>query len=1316
MSSKRCILCFLLMLSCVCAAWSQENEQRDIPLISSDFTAGVVIDPGWSIRRATAEVVQEGASAGRYCLRIATTKGENSWDGSMSHRAHVLRKGKVYTLAAYLRSPDRLRINLSLRLAEEPWTGYGGQSFTMTDTWQEYHVTTPPMPEDVSPARFYFHFAYDTGEFYIDSVRFYEGEYVPHKPEGMGQIEGRLMMLDDKTPHVAVPVQAICRERKRENEKTGKWESEEGREQDSQDSIVGQLIATTLSDDKGIYRFMILKPGEYQLRCQVLGGYVYYQKSGEAGAGEQRDGNVLQVKDGVTLRDVDFRFAPFKKGNWRNYDQTDGLAHPSVTSIYCAPNGEMWFGTGAFIIGGEGASRYDGRGFTNFTAEDGLASNWITAIHGAPDGTIWFGTEASGISRYDARGMGDFPHFTNFTTEDGLVSNRINAILCDGQGVTWFGTDNGVSRYDGTEFDNPLTGENRLASSNVRVIHRDPDGVMWFGTDGGAYRYDGSELATFNQEDGLLHNDIIAIYRSPDGIIWFGTNGGVYQYDGREFANFATRDGLVHNFVRAIYCDHDGVMWFGTDGGVSRYDGVTFVNFTIEDGLIYNSITTIQGAADGAIWFGATGSWPGGGGISRYDEKGFANFTTEDGLTHNQVIDIHFSRDDNMWVGTGRGVARYDGRQFYSFATPTRDTRSVNSDSDGTIWAGTQFFCFRYNGRSFVPFMNGNVTNIYRAPDDSMWVAKWDTEGLYRYDGEEALHFTKEKDGLVYDRFAVGRVIDTDADGMVWLGTWGGISRYDGTKFHEPLTQEHGLADNRIAAVCCAENGMVWFGTMDGLSRYDGTEFTNFTNKDGLASNEVRAIHFSTDGIMWCGTSSGVSLYDGNAWSSLDTRDGLAGNHVVSIQQDSEGFIWLGTEGGLTRYRRDNTPPYAQIVSLTADRIYTDLSAVPDFSVGTRVTIEYKSIDLKTLPGKHQYRCRVYETGDVRLETSRRGDLDSTVSGLKSDVPYNPPTRNTTFDWTPEKPGTYTFQVQAIDRDLNYSEPANLALKVVRPFYLRAAFLIPTIGSGAIVLAIVVFLATALTKRRRQVHAYQQLAVRELRDARDMQMALLPEAAPPVEGMEIAGRSIPANTVGGDFFDYLTLADGKAGIALADISGKGLRAAMNAVMTSGMLYEVVKTEMSCGNILSALNAGLYPRMEKQTFAAFSFAILDQNAGVIQWSNAAQPLPMIKQNNGVSEADEDGQLPLGMAPDVTYPDYELRLQVGDTVVFYTDGIIEAENEAEEMYGTDRLMNLMAGIDSLVSAEGVIEAILQDVAGFVGDAERYDDMTIVTIKKL
>jgi sigma-B regulation protein RsbU (phosphoserine phosphatase) len=86
------------------------------------------------------------------------------------------------------------------------------------------------------------------------------------------------------------------------------------------------------------------------------------------------------------------------------------------------------------------------------------------------------------------------------------------------------------------------------------------------------------------------------------------------------------------------------------------------------------------------------------------------------------------------------------------------------------------------------------------------------------------------------------------------------------------------------------------------------------------------------------------------------------------------------------------------------------------------------------------------------------------------------------------------------------------------------------------------------------------------------------------------------------------------------------------------------------------------------------------------------------------------------PDVNYTDYEVRLQAGDMAIFYTDSIIEAGNDAEEMYGTERLLNLVVGIDSAANAKDVIEAIFQDVDYFVGDAERYDDMTIVVVKRL
>jgi len=155
--------------------------------------------------------------------------------------------------------------------------------------------------------------------------------------KGETNIEGTLLMLDDSTPHVAVPVQAICD---------------------------GKVIATTLSDESGKYQFANLKPSQYQLRCQVLGGYVYYgeeraRKPEGQKAGKPKDGIVpdesislsthkpisLRVEQGETLKDIDFRFAPFKKGTWRSYTSLHGLVHDEVTVIYRDHEGVMWFGS-----------------------------------------------------------------------------------------------------------------------------------------------------------------------------------------------------------------------------------------------------------------------------------------------------------------------------------------------------------------------------------------------------------------------------------------------------------------------------------------------------------------------------------------------------------------------------------------------------------------------------------------------------------------------------------------------------------------------------------------------------------------------------------------------------------------------------------------------------------------------------------------------------------------------------------------------------------------------------------------------------------
>ena len=890
-------------------------------------------------------------------------------------------------------------------------------------------------------------------------------------------IEGTLLMLDDTTPHVAVPVQAIC------NEFDDTTSREQPHQTTSRNPTRIRGIATTLSDESGKYRFINLKPGRYQLRCQVLGGYIYYKTT------DDEAGEVLSVEQERTLKNINFRFAPFKKGTWRDYDALDGLGFSIVSAISRDPDfvssakselrskhrGVMWFATE-----GGGVSLYDGKTFVNLTTKDGLAHNFVRTIYCDPDGVMWFGT-IGGVSRYDGK------EFINLTTKDGLVNyggwaihRGVWSINRDANGAMWFGTSGGVSRYDGKTFVN-FTTKDGLAGNFVRAIYRDPDGVMWFGTGGGGVsRYDGEEFVNFTTKDGLANNWVNAIdcfvpRNDPDGVMWFGTGstlnpdkrGGVSRYDGSEFINLTIKDGLVSNHVIAIHCGSDGVMWFGTSGGVSRYDfdtqatqskdGKTFVNFTrslatsATDGLANNIVRAIYRDPDGVMWFG-TGSIPNDrGGVSRYDEKTFINFTTKDGLVHNTVRDIDCAvslvpregpcdnPDGAMWFATVGGVSQYDGKKFVNFTQKDGLVDnwiwSITRAPDGVIWIGTERGgVYRYDGKEFVNFTTKDglasdiVYDIHCDEDGVVWFATF--SGVSRYDGKNFLNLTT-KDGLVNDWLWS---INRDPDGVMWFGGFGiwekgGLSRYDGNQFIN-FTTEDGLAGKFVTAIHCDPDGVMWFGSFGGgVSRYDGKEFINFTRslatsgKDGLASNMVSAIHRDSDGVMWFATDGGgISCYDGMAWTSLDTQDGLAGNSVTSISQDLDGYLWFGTNNGITRYRRNTVPPKAQIVSVTTDQTYFDLDAIPAFTIGTRVTIEYNSIDLKTLPEKRQYRCRI-------IETLKKG-------GTKGN--WCKPTKATSFDYTFDKPGDYIFEVQAIDRDLNYSEPATVSLTIQPDFRIVA--------------------------------------------------------------------------------------------------------------------------------------------------------------------------------------------------------------------------------------------------------------------------------------
>ena len=167
-----------LIVVCVVMLGVSYAHAVDNILANGGFEDGVMEPWGLYGDGASGEVVSGDAVEGQLFLHVTTPLGGNFWDAGLQHGGHVFEGGKSYTLSAFLRSPDNAQINFKPELAEDPWTGFGSQEFTMTGTWEEYSISTGVLADNVDPGSITFHIAYAVATFDIDGVRFYEGDYV----------------------------------------------------------------------------------------------------------------------------------------------------------------------------------------------------------------------------------------------------------------------------------------------------------------------------------------------------------------------------------------------------------------------------------------------------------------------------------------------------------------------------------------------------------------------------------------------------------------------------------------------------------------------------------------------------------------------------------------------------------------------------------------------------------------------------------------------------------------------------------------------------------------------------------------------------------------------------------------------------------------------------------------------------------------------------------------------------------------------------------------------------------------------------------
>jgi serine phosphatase RsbU (regulator of sigma subunit)/predicted ester cyclase len=249
----------------------------------------------------------------------------------------------------------------------------------------------------------------------------------------------------------------------------------------------------------------------------------------------------------------------------------------------------------------------------------------------------------------------------------------------------------------------------------------------------------------------------------------------------------------------------------------------------------------------------------------------------------------------------------------------------------------------------------------------------------------------------------------------------------------------------------------------------------------------------------------------------------------------------------------------------------------------------------------------------------------------------------------------------------------------------------------------------ALEQQMRERERVEQ----ELRVARRIQQASLPKEVPELEGWEIAPRYQPAREVGGDFYDFHLLSEGRVGLVVGDATGKGVPAALVMSTTLGMLQLAAQAlgSSSPGEVLERVNEALTVRIPSNMFVTCFYAILDPKSGSLTFANAGHDLPYLHHNSEAKELRARG-MPLGLMSSMDYEEMDLVLEAGESVLFYSDGLVEAHNPQREMFGFPRLRTLLA---EHAEERSLGDFLMEELYSFVGEGwEQEDDITLVTLR--
>jgi putative ABC transport system permease protein len=438
---------------------------------------------------------------------------------------------------------------------------------------------------------------------------------------------------------------------------------------------------------------------------------------------------------------------------------------------------------------------------------------------------------------------------------------------------------------------------------------------------------------------------------------------------------------------------------------------------------------------------------------------------------------------------------------------------------------------------------------------------------------------------------------------------------------------------------------------------------------------------------------------------------------LVAIRNEPES-AWQAAHSGVRRMLRDlGTPDADAPVSIEA--------VVGGFADAIRSAVSFPEA-MKSALNVLQERTgarwiTLLENGrDVLrggLELPARGYVWSRTRGYPHPLEFSEGDLNACLQWAREFEPRYIAEIETLRKaGVRLAVPLRIKNEIVGMLLAGAATGSPAYNASrkqAFATAADVFALLIENARLTDRALKQQKLEQDIALAAEVQKKLLPPEAPQSSAVELAAFTVAARTVGGDYYDFLHLESGHIGIAIADVSGKGVSAALLMSVVQASLRAIASEgQVALGDLASRINRFLYRSTGANKYATFFYAEVAGNGRSLRFVNAGHNPPYLVSRDGVVELTASGP-PLGLFAEMRYEESALALNPGDVLVAFTDGVPEALNERDEEFGEERLKDLLRSA-IVESASAISEKIARSMRDWAGTAEQFDDLTVVVLR--